>query len=294
MDRQQVRSTPRRDRVEQKQAREESGKAYPLEVSKYESLGVYYKQLIIWLAKRGANPVTVEEFIYGNLRRVGLLYILQTQMKTADGSAKTSVQRDVVKNTEHLLSLTKKYRKPSILDVGTEFDEYLVHLKKMFRTSRVNGLNIREDVAGACRYGPQSRKSRDVILYDGNNVPSDLTGFDIINVRMVLHHADDWRSLVIQLFNRLNPGGVLVIVEHDVPSVPDPVQKVCLDVIHDVYDYVINRPQDHISTPLSDIHLIPTEELLHQARSLSDNVVHEIVRPYTETLFSIMTVMIYK
>ena len=289
MERVEVKSKPRRDRT--------GVKTYRLELDKYQGNGLYYRDLISWLAKKGANPVTVEEFVHGRLRRVGLLYILQTQLKTSDLSTNIeSLKASVREGIKHLSSLKGLYRRPSILDVGTEFDEYLVQLRSEFNTQKVIGLNIRETAAGACRYGHHSRKSKDIVLYDGNTIPDmrELSDLDIINVRMVLHHAEDWRSLMTQLYDRLKPGGVLVIVEHDVPSVPIPDQKLCLDIVHDVYDFVINREYDDVTGPLSNINLIPTEELLRKASQLSPSVTHVINASYETTLLSKITVMITK
>lgn len=237
--------------------------------------GMYYKDLMFWIVNKGGGVNDVESYINGDLRLTSLLYLLQTSIP---------VENKPYVNLSHLDHLRSRYFKPKILDFGTESVEYLTALEKTFDASLVEGLNVHET---GCNYGRE--RSKRIRLYDGITVPDDMEGYNIINVRMVLHHADNWRSLLDQLFTRLRPGGSLVILEHDVVHTAQdkyPDQKLCLDIIHDIYDYVIHRKQDKIEGPLSNIGLIQRDDLIAHAQSLTSNVVYDIPVPYNKNLSS--------
>jgi ubiquinone/menaquinone biosynthesis C-methylase UbiE len=68
--------------------------------------------------------------------------------------------------------------------------------------------------------------------------------FDLITVFMVLHHIQEEFQItaIRELYRMLKPGGILIIREHDSPIRQKEKEefKQVLDVVHDIYDYIID------------------------------------------------------
>jgi SAM-dependent methyltransferase len=103
----------------------------------------------------------------------------------------------------------------AILDFGTGIGNALPHLRKLFPTSRIVGLDVSEkSLAVAGRRFPGAAE---LIAYDGAAIPLPPAGFDLVFSACVFHHIDAAEHVGIfgQLRALLKPDGLMAIFEHN-------------------------------------------------------------------------------
>jgi ubiquinone/menaquinone biosynthesis C-methylase UbiE len=77
------------------------------------------------------------------------------------------------------------------------------------------------------------------IVYDGQYIPLEDNTFDLVTCFMILHHIppQNLNILLREIFRVMKSGGKLILREHNAES----ADKNLLDVLHEYYDYVLDR-----------------------------------------------------
>jgi hypothetical protein len=184
--------------------------------------------------------------------------------------------------------------KVDVLDVGTEFKEYLDALSKLFDTRKIKGINV---VDGGCAYlSANIQRDSRFSLFDGRNIPYFDVG--LINMRMILHHVypDDVSSLLTSAHQSLGKHGCLVILEHDYDENDEEYRSRVdmLDIVHDFYDFVIAKQVDG---NLSQINPIDSSRLVAELTRIGFREVTTYVekgRSYKDTFLSRRVFVAYK
>ncbi len=102
-----------------------------------------------------------------------------------------------------------------LLDFGAGIGNSLGPMRARFPQARLSALDVSAASLDLCR-----RDHGDGIAYhcyDGMHLPAALTGFDMVFTACVFHHipAEAHVALLRQIRERLNPGGVFVLFEHN-------------------------------------------------------------------------------
>lgn len=242
----------------------------------------YYNQFISWVSKQ-VNDDEVKQLLVdddGDLVEVDLEQLMSDLIKF-----QRKIKQPPYVKLDHLS--VKLPKNPTILDVGTEYREYLTSLERKYK-GKAYGINVMPGTAGTCQYAaPSVRNDSRFKYFDGVNIPFN-TKFDLINIRMVLHHAEDPEGLLKSCKRHLKPNGVIVILDHDYMNETEnrkPGTKVLLDLIHDVYDFVLN---DRRCEYYSDINLMTVNEVRNLLRRLGLSVITYTPpnRSYMDTFLS--------
>lgn len=194
-------------------------------------------------------------------------------------------------NVRHL----PKSQYEKVLDVGTVYSEYLDALQQRLSANYVRGINVRSSDVDY-HNGTVQNDSR-FTFYNGRTIPSEIVpdgGFDLINVRMVLHHVDNFLPLLRSCYDVLAPGGQIYILEHDYNKRDDEFESRVdmLDLVHDTYNYVVNSPARNVpqiqALPLSAICLIDRKDLIGYMKSIGFSVMSRVAkgRSYKDTFMS--------
>ena len=114
----------------------------------------------------------------------------------------------------------------SILDIGTEYQEFLNILEEVFKT-RAHGINIKE---GFEHYEKKSNLIKDprFSFYDGMNIPE---GYDLITCFSVLHHIHP--NHLDYFISKMAKSKVVIIKENDLY---DQCASYFFDLQHDIYE----------------------------------------------------------
>jgi hypothetical protein len=105
-----------------------------------------------------------------------------------------------------------------ILDIGTESAEFLNQLEKLLHARCVRGLNIE---TGFIHYDELTfNKLTDdprFRLYDGENIPKDIKGLDLVTILAVVHHMT-YKNIekIIKQLSKLTK--YIYIVDHDLTT----------------------------------------------------------------------------
>lgn len=102
-----------------------------------------------------------------------------------------------------------------ILDFGSGVGNSLQPMRTQFPDAHISCLDVSEKSLALCRQIASGKT--DFHCYDGNYVPAEIGRFDIIFTACVFHHIpqDVHVSLLSQIYERLTPGGVFVLFEHN-------------------------------------------------------------------------------
>ena len=142
----------------------------------------------------------------------------------------------------NIKKINKKYTPKVYIDFGAG-DGY--HTKQMMSLYNIDNKNVY--VVDKLEY--PSIKNMNVNFIQSTDKDFKLTSLendsvDLISVFMVLHHIDGkyHKDVVQELQRVLKPGGMLILREHNSPNVNDKEHKTfkqTIDIVHDVYDYII-------------------------------------------------------
>jgi ubiquinone/menaquinone biosynthesis C-methylase UbiE len=175
--------------------------------------------------------------------------IVDEDKKVEDDEKNTSTTNDTItisnrlqKIKTNVKKINKKYTPKVYLDFGAG-DGY--HTRQVMSLYNIEN----KDVYVVDKVEYPSIKNMNVNFIQSTNEDFKLTSLennsvDLVSVFMVLHHIDEkYHRDVIQELNRvLKPGGMLILREHNTPNVNDKEHKTfkqTIDIVHDVYDYII-------------------------------------------------------
>lgn len=179
---------------------------------------LYSREMINIINKGYDNKISYKELksLSRNHSDLEILLYLHDRYKRSPKFRR--FKRDKIKSNKRrakrMSSLIKRFFKvdgSKILDVGTEDCYYIETLRE--NGAKAVGLNIETDI-----YSGYSHISKMCIhKYDGVNIPEIFEGgYDIVTCFMTIHHMEDKRQTLKNVFDRLVTGGHLVIREHDV------------------------------------------------------------------------------
>ncbi len=152
----------------------------------------------------------------------------------------------------------------SVLDVGCGLGDLTVRAAE-----RTKGRVLGIDVSDRCVEIAQSRlrlirpNARATVadIQDGESVPEDAGAFDRIVMKGVVHHLEQPVLAFRTIFDLLNPGGVLVLLEGNVTSLYRRFLLVFADLLimeHEASQFP-HSPPEHIASILKEMGFIGIE-----------------------------------
>ncbi len=103
----------------------------------------------------------------------------------------------------------------AVLDFGVGIGNSLPHLARLFPQAEVTGVDVsqRSLQVAAHRFPGVAR----LLAYDGEAIPLEGAGFDMIFSACVFHHIDpaEHGAIFTELLRLLRPGGLMVVFEHN-------------------------------------------------------------------------------
>ena len=165
--------------------------------------------------------------------------IYQSYLELNNTKEKYSVDRGTRRSTK-IAKILKKIKKTNIetfLDYGCGDGEFT---KSISTTLKLNPEKVH--CADIVEYPSVNELQFTKIQNNHTTLPDN--EFDLITVFMVLHHIHEEHqaTAIRDLYRMLKPGGVLILYEHDSPTrqKDKEVFKQVIDVVHDIYDYIID------------------------------------------------------
>lgn len=127
--------------------------------------------------------------------------------------------------TKEKLDMTK-LKLTNYLDIGTGDGNMTIAIADAFDIKNIYGYDVLE-------YGNVRDKIKNVHI--GPELPDYSVGFDLITIIQTLHHVLDQKNILEKVYKLLNPGGFLLIKEHNANS--DSVRKL-IEIEHLLFELV--------------------------------------------------------
>ncbi len=148
----------------------------------------------------------------------------------------SAVKLDCLKNSNITDTLNKIKNTNNIkyLDIGCHKGNLTSSISEYFDINResVHGIDIKKHDSFNFNFK----------LFDGSKISYLDNTFDVITCFMVLHHCQNYKKIIKEMHRVLNPGGILIIKEHDCDDNGD---KLVLDILHEFYDTVLYKDSNN-------------------------------------------------
>ncbi len=212
----------------------------------------FLTRLLLLLLKRFNSILTGEilKILRSNKNDSEIYYILKKMYKNKKNIIKPKSSLTCGKNRyiADLLNVrtTRIFNSPpkNYLDIGTGNGNFAVTLGRKLKLDKdhIFGCDL-ENFSEQGDWGRDVNKNNFtfVKLKENQKYPFEDNTFDIITMKMVLHHVDNVDFLMSEITRILTPNGVLIIIEHDSFTFVDYMLN---DIEHGLYVNVFNDDYD--------------------------------------------------